>query len=918
MKYKIGGTLTSDASSYVERQSDTQLYNALKQGEFCYVLNSRQMGKSSLMVRTSHRLRQEGFKCTTIDMTNIVSENLSPLQWYKGIITDLWSSFNLRGKINFKAWWEEQEGISLLQKLSKFISDVLLVQFPHEMIFIFVDEIDSILSLDFSVDDFFALIRFCYNQRAINPEYKRITFAIFGVAAPSDLIQDKNRTPFNIGQAIELNGFELDEAQPLAQGLNLQYNNEKEVLQEILYWTGGQPFLTQKLCYLVANSKGNLVNEKLAISPGTETLVVAQVVKSRIIDNWESQDKPEHLNTIRTRLLSNEKTTARSLEIYQQILSIEEVTIDDNQEHIELLLSGLVVNKERKLQVKNPIYKTIFNQEWVVKQLEDLRPYARQLKAWVSSQQQDDSQLIKGRVLQEALAWSLNKKLSDIDYRFLTASQEIVKREIEGELTTKKIEVEKAQFTLAAANDANRILTVTRKRAKTYSAKLPLKKSWIYGLVVVVTCLVLLLRYSGLLQTMEWSTLDNFFQQRPQTEVDTSIAVITIDEADIKQIGHYPISDKILVQALKNLETYQPRVIGLDLFRDLPIEPGYKELAEFLQKTPNIIGLNKIVSSKVSSKVSASPILAKQGQVGFADQVLDGDAKVRRALLSVKSANGKVKLSLGLQLALNYLKAEGITPRPHYKNHHHMQIGKALLIPFQPFDGGYTRADAGGYQILLNYHGTEKQFQSFSLTDLLQQQIPKEKLQNRIILIGTIAESLNDFFQTPYSSSLFDSAKQMPGVFIHANTISQIVRAAISGKGIIRTCPQIWEIIQIFLLTGAGAFLSLYLKSPRILMAIVALTGIILIRFSYFAFLQDWWIPIYPAFLGFAFITIVIPIFTNKQLEKIQLRRTVELLVAVAKEQPATGQIAIEYLRRGESKENQQLIDIILQESNIS
>ncbi|OKH34560.1 molecular chaperone TorD [Calothrix sp. HK-06] len=914
MKYKIGGTLTSDASSYVERQSDTQLYNALKQGEFCYVLNSRQMGKSSLMVRTSYRLQQEGFKCTTIDMTNIGSENISPLQWYKGIVADLWSSFNLREKNNFKIWWEEQEGISLLQKLSKFICDVLLVQFPHERIFIFVDEIDSILSLDFPVDDFFALIRFCYNQRAINPEYERITFAIFGVAAPSDLIQDKKRTPFNIGQAIELNGFKLDEAQPLAQGLNLQCNNEKKVLKEILYWTGGQPFLTQKLCYLVANSKENLVNEKLAISPGTEASVIAQVVRSRIIDNWESQDKPEHLNTIRARLLSNEKTTVRRLGIYQQILSIEEVLIDDSREHIELLLSGLVVNKDRKLQVRNPIYKTIFNQEWVVKQLENLRPYAQQLKAWVSSQQQDESQLIKGRVLQEALAWSHNKKLLDIDYRFLTASQELVKREIQGELTAKKIEVEKAQFALAAANEANRLLTAARKRAKIYSAKLPLKKSWIYGWVVVVTCLVILLRYSGLLQTMEWSTLDNFFQKRPQAGVDTSIAVITIDEADIRQFGHYPISDKILVQALENLKTYQPRVIGLDLFRDLPVEPGYKELAKFFQTTPNIIGLNKIVSSKVS----APPILAKQGQVGFADQVLDGDGKVRRALLSVRSANGKVNLSLGLQLALNYLKADGITPRRHPKNRHHMQIGKALLIPFQPFDGGYTRADAGGYQILLNYHGTEKQFQSFSLTALLQQQIPKEKLQNRIILIGKTAESVNDFFQTPYSSRLFDSAKQMPGVFIHANTISQIVKAAISGKGIIRTSTQIWEITWIFLLTGAGAFLSLYLKSPRILIAIVALSGITLIGFSYLAFLQDWWIPIYPPLLGFIIATIVIPIFTNKQLEKTQLRRTVELLVAAAKEQPATGQIAIEYLKQGESKENQQLIDVILQECGIN
>ena len=87
---------------------------------------------------------------------------------------------------------------------------MLLRQIATNLV-IFIDEIDSVLSLNFPTDDFFTFIRACYNQRVDQPAYNRLTFALLGVATPSDLIQDKKRTPFNIGRAIELNGFEWHE-----------------------------------------------------------------------------------------------------------------------------------------------------------------------------------------------------------------------------------------------------------------------------------------------------------------------------------------------------------------------------------------------------------------------------------------------------------------------------------------------------------------------------------------------------------------------------------------------------------------------------------------------------------------------------------------------------------------------------------
>ncbi len=912
--YQVGGSLPLNAISYVKRQADEDLYQTVSQGEFCCVLNSRQMGKSSLQVHTMARLQQDGVRCIVVDLTTLGNQHITPEQWYASILHDLAEGFHL--DLDFINWWETVSQFSLPKRMDLFFEQVLLTQIQQPIV-IFIDEIDSTLRLSFPCDDFFVLLRACYNRRTSNADYHRLTFVLLGVATPSDFILDKQRTPFNIGQSIDLSGFERNNIAPLLRGFDNCVANPTKTLHQILDWTGGQPFLTQKLCQLVVEHAHSTPQEPQVVTDQDSPLVgtppinqellytphVPSLVKTYILDRWESQDEPEHLRTIRNRLLYDHSRTAQLLGLYQRVLMGEIVAVDGSRDQLELRLSGLVVEYQGRLCVKNLIYRSIFNHVWLEDQLTRLRPYASTLNSWMSSGCQDTSCLLTGLALKEALAWADQKYLSDVDYRFLNASQERVQCSMEENLAAEVYQREQAQIALQVAEDASQLLATARRQARQKQSSPHWRKRWVMGITLSLLLALAGLRWTGWLQPLEWSLFDAFVQVQPTASTAPRLVVVTIDDADIQTVGQYPFADEVLMDVLKRLKQYQPRLIGMDIFRDLPVPPGSQALIELYQTTPNLIGINKVVDTLVQ----APPVLAAAGQYGFADQVLDGDGVVRRGLLTLELED-KLYSSFALELVLRYLNQEGIKPQP--QSNYRIQLGQAEIAPLTESSGGYVQADTKGYQILMHYHGDASSFQTYSLRSLLNDQLPANAVRDKIVLLGFDALTVKDLLLTPYSRQLYGVAEPTSGVFVHANIVNQLLSSALDNRPMMAVWPSalnygwmmIWVLIGGWL--GSRGTQRIWAGAISLLFACFSLLAI-----SYLAYLHGLWIPIVPAGLGVILSSIILTIVTNRQAEHLLLQNTVNAIMQHRNDTPVATKIALEYLKQGEGPRQQQLIE---------
>jgi tetratricopeptide (TPR) repeat protein len=371
--YTVGGTVQASNGLYISRKADGELLDLCLDGTFAYVLSTRQVGKSSLMIRTAEELSRRGIRSVIIDLTKM-GVQVTASEWYLGLLALIEDQLSLQ--TDAVEWWEAHANVGITQRLNTFFEEVLLKEITAPIV-IFVDEIDTTLRLSFT-DDFFAAIRYLFSARATSPDLRRLSFVLIGVATPSDLIRDATRTPFNVGQRVDISDWNYEEALPLAKGLRLPPEKAGQVLKSVLRWTGGHPYLTQRLCIAVAGQER---------SEWSETDIDEVVTKTFL---GESGDKDSNLRFVRQMLLGDPPGTTSQPEMtdrrqmsdlsdlkvdllltYRNIFRSRPPVRDEEQSLIKshLKLSGVVCRENGILRVRNPIYREVFNEKWIAQHL---------------------------------------------------------------------------------------------------------------------------------------------------------------------------------------------------------------------------------------------------------------------------------------------------------------------------------------------------------------------------------------------------------------------------------------------------------------------------------------------------------------------------------------------------------------------
>ncbi|MGF1935728.1 MAG: CHASE2 domain-containing protein [Nostoc sp. ChiQUE02] len=370
---------------------------------------------------------------------------------------------------------------------------------------------------------------------------------------------------------------------------------------------------------------------------------------------------------------------------------------------------------------------------------------------------------------------------------------------------------------------------------------------WRVGVLpgIVVIGLVIIAHFSGSMQSLEWLAFDSLLRLRPEEPIDERIVLVGINEDDIRSQKDYltdsSISDRDLAALLWKLHVYKPRVIGLDIYRDLAVDPGHPELVAAFKNIKNLIAIEKVLPKQIAAPPGSFP-----EQIGFADQITDGDGKLRRSLLAISTSQG-YKLSLSLRLAEAYLTHEDITLKNGIADRTTIKLGNTVLPRFFANEG-YVQTDAATVQILLNFRSGRERFRTISLNDIKSDKFNSDWVRDRIVIIGITSPSRKDFVTT--SKQL--TKGQVYGAEIQAHAVSQLVSAVVDDRPLLDTWEDGWEYLWIFAWGFLGIAIARLTKSPLANLIVVGITSASLVVTSYLLLTWGWWVPVIPTILVLA------------------------------------------------------------------
>lgn len=343
------------AASYIERKADHELFDALLAGEYVFLLDSRQKGKSSMVARTIIKLKEVGVATVKLDLQRI-GANVTPEQWYGGLVAGIGQELGLTEKLF--AYWGANQFVGPLARWVGSLEDVLLSQVETPIV-IFIDEVDFVRALPFSTDEFFAAIRDCFNRRSENKGFERLTFCIVGVATPGQLIRNPEITPFNIGTRIDITDFTLEDTKPYESAFSEQGKDGPKLMSRVHFWMNGHPYLTQLLCSKI------ILNPEIRSSKEVDALV------RELFLTPEARQREPNFSDVERRMLdpdlpglSEEEQRIQVLELYGQVLKGRRVEATENPVVATIRLAGVGLEEKQTLRVRNRLYRFIFDERW--------------------------------------------------------------------------------------------------------------------------------------------------------------------------------------------------------------------------------------------------------------------------------------------------------------------------------------------------------------------------------------------------------------------------------------------------------------------------------------------------------------------------------------------------------------------------